>query len=39
MLLSFLYDLDLLPEQITTDHQARLLCYVCEAFILGKETK
>ena len=37
-LLSYLYDVNLLPEQITGEHGLTLFTYIVEAYIIGKES-
>ena len=38
-LVSFLYDIDLLPEQVTTREQRSLLVIVSAAFEAGRKSK
>lgn len=37
-LLSYLYDVNLLPEQITGEHELTIFTYIVEAYIIGKES-
>ena len=37
-LLSYLYDINLLPEQITGEHELTIFTYIVEAYIIGKES-